>query len=135
MPTPTLCMVLIHWKIKKGREPDFEAKWKTVYKITEREGLIGEFLSRAEKRGASYPYVTWPIVCANLAHEENCTHYINVGLWNSHERFYEEVGKNMKDDKDKEDFEIERRRRVAITAAEWRIGPAQLPSNDSPGTA
>jgi hypothetical protein len=131
---PELSIILIHWKIKKGCEPEFEEKWKTVYTVRNRDGLIGEYLSKVEKRGDIYPYITWPIACANLADEMQCTHYINVGIWNSHARFYEEVGHNMKDDEPPKSFEIERRRRIAITPAEWRRGPAGLPPKDSEGT-
>lgn len=134
MTEGAISAVLIHWKIRKGSEPDFERKWKTEFTVKNRDGLIGEFLSKVERRDATYPYITWPIVCDNLAHEEKCTHYINVGIWNSHARFFEEVGQYMKDEKPISDFEIERRRRVAITAAEWRRGPASLPERDSTGT-
>ena len=134
MTASELSIVLIHWKIKKGREAEFEGKWKTEFTVKNRQGLIGEYLSRVEERGSAYPYITWPIACDNLAHEERCTHYINVGIWDSHQRFFDEVGHNMKDDKDISDFEIERRRRVAITPKEWRRGPEILPDGDSPGT-
>jgi hypothetical protein len=73
-------------------------------------------------------------MCDNLAHEEQCTHYINVGIWNSHARFFEEVGQYMKDEKPSSEFEIERRRRVAVIPAAWRIGPAKVPTDDSDGT-
>jgi len=105
MPDDTMSIVAIHWKVKKGMEGDFEKKWKTVFKVKNREGLIGEFLSKVERRDASYPYITWPIACENLAHEEQCTHYINVGLWTSHERFVQEVGQFMKDERPPENFE------------------------------
>jgi hypothetical protein len=36
----------------------------------------------------------------------------------------------MKDDEPIKGFEIERRRRVAVTPTEWRIGPAKLPGDD-----
>jgi hypothetical protein len=62
------------------------------------------------------------------------THYINVALWSSHERFHEEVGHNMNDDGPIQSFEIERRRRIVVTPTEWRIGPAMLPIADSNGT-
>ena len=87
MAADGISIVLIHWKIKKGSEPEFERKWKTEFTVKNRDGLIGEFLSRVERRDANYPYITWPIACDNLAHEEQCTHYINVGIWNSHARF------------------------------------------------
>jgi hypothetical protein len=134
MTASTLSIVLIHWKIRKGREQDFEELWKAVLTFKNRDGLIGEFLSKVERRDAIYPYVTWPIACANLANEEMCTHYINVGLWSSHARFFEEIGKNMNDDQSIKDYEIERRRRVAVTPVEWRIGAALIPSVDSEGT-
>jgi hypothetical protein len=134
MSNEAISIVLIHWKIRKGSEAEFERKWKTEFVVRNREGLIGEFLSRVERRDSAYPYITWPILCDNLAHEEQCTHYINVGLWSSHPRFFEEVGQYMKDDRPISEFEIERRRRVALAPAEWRRGPADLPKDDSPGT-
>jgi hypothetical protein len=51
MAEASLSIVLIHWKIKKDLAPDFELKWKTVFFIKNREGLIGEFLSKVEHRG------------------------------------------------------------------------------------
>jgi len=126
-----ISVVLIHWKIKQGSETEFEKKWKMELFIRDRNGLIAEFLSKVERRGETFPYITWAIICENLAHEEQCTHYINVGMWNSHARFFEEVGQNMKDDEPIKEFEIERRRRVAITPAEWRRGPGALPQQDS----
>jgi hypothetical protein len=129
-----MSIVLIHWKIKTSQVPDFEQKWKTVYTINNRDGLIGELLSRVERRSQAYPFITWPIACANIADEEKCTHYINVALWSSHKRFHEEVGHNMKDDGDIQPFEIERRRRVVVTPTEWRVGTAPLPTGDSLGT-
>jgi hypothetical protein len=134
MPNETISIVAIHWKIKKGMETEFEQKWRTVFKVGNRDGLIGEFLSKVEHRDAAHPYITWPIQCDDPALEEQCTHYVNVGLWSSHERFFAEVGHLMKDDRPPADFEIERRRRIAITPVEWRRGPAVLPESDSPGT-
>ena len=69
-----------------------------------------------------------------MAIELRCVHYINVTLWASHMQFYEEVGHNVRDDEPIQSFEIERRRRVAITPAEWRGGPARPPGQDSEGT-
>ena len=132
--TADISIVLIHWKIKRGLEPDFEKAWKTEFVIKNRDGLIGEYLSKVEQRDSTYPYITWPIVCENPAHEEECIHYINVGIWNSHEKFFKEVGQYMKDDKPLRDYEIERRRRVTVTPAQWRRGPANLSQQDSIGT-
>jgi len=134
MADAQVSIVLIHWKIKKECVPDFEQKWKTVFTIPNRDGLIAEFLSKVESRDEKHPYVTWPITCENLAHEENCVHYINVALWNSHDRFFEEIGRNMNDDSPIKDYEIERRRRVAVTPTEWRVADGKLPAHDSDGT-
>jgi hypothetical protein len=129
-----ISIVLIHWKIKKELAADFEQSWKTVFTVKNREGLIGEFLSKIERRDQTYPYITWPIICENPDHEENCVHYINVALWNSHQRFFDEVGSYMKDDKPICEFEIERRRRVSVTPTEWRVSTGRLPAEDSEGT-
>jgi heme-degrading monooxygenase HmoA len=48
--TTGISIVLIHWKIKKGREPEFEQAWKTKFLIENRDGLIGEYLSKVERR-------------------------------------------------------------------------------------
>jgi len=45
-----LSIVLIHWKIKKDLAPEFEKKWKVEFTIKNRKGLIGEFLSKVERR-------------------------------------------------------------------------------------
>jgi hypothetical protein len=61
MESAPVSIVLIHWKIKKEFAPDFEKKWKTVFTIPNRDGLIAEFLSKVESKGTKYPYITWPI--------------------------------------------------------------------------
>src|SRR5215207_4961563 len=38
-------IVLVEWKIKKGREAEFLDYWSTQSTIPDRSGLIGEFLS------------------------------------------------------------------------------------------
>lgn len=134
MADAQVSIVLIHWKIKKERVEEFERSWKTVFTITNREGLIAEFLSKVEGKSEKYPYITWPIACENAAHEADCVHYINVALWTSHDRFFDEIGRKMNDDKPIEDFEIERRRRVAVTPVEWRVSDGKLPDHDSDGT-
>jgi hypothetical protein len=127
-------IVLIHWKIKKDRESQFKKDWKVKFKIKNRDGLVGEFLSKVESRSSVYPYITWPIACDNLAHEEQCVHYINVGIWDSHKAFFKETGRHMNDNKPPNKYEIERRRRIAVSAVEWRIGFGKFPSRDSAGT-
>jgi hypothetical protein len=129
-----ISIVLIHWKIKKDLAPEFEQKWKTMFTINNREGLIGEFLSTVERKGGAHPYITWPIACEDPSLEESCVHYINVALWTSHQRFFEEVGHLMNDDQPIRDFEIERRRRVTVAPTEWRVSSACLPAEDSEGT-
>src|SRR5918997_1351339 len=48
-------IVLVEWRIKKGREDEFLEYWSTKATIADRAGLIGEFLSRVEDKN-QYPW-------------------------------------------------------------------------------
>jgi hypothetical protein len=41
MSAEGISIVLIHWKIKKGRDREFLDAWKTIFVIKNRDGLIG----------------------------------------------------------------------------------------------
>jgi hypothetical protein len=127
-----MIVCLIHWKIRKGKEPEFIASWQTKYTVQNRDGLIGEYLSEV-KTNVDYPYITWDFCCDDTANEAGCSHFLNVAIWQSAERFYDEIAKNFNDSRPILDFEIERRKRVLIAPIQWRAGPSALPENDSPG--
>src|SRR3712207_3880516 len=51
-------IVLVEWRIKKGREQEFLDYWSTRATVPDRSGLIGEFLSRVEDR-KQFPWMVW----------------------------------------------------------------------------
>jgi hypothetical protein len=127
-----MIVCLIHWKIRKGLEPKFISAWQTTYTIKNRVGLIGEYLSEV-KTDADFPWITWPIRCANDYNQRHCTHYINVAMWESADRFQAEIAANFNDTMPALDFEIERRRRVLVEPTQWRTGQSRPPTQDSVG--
>lgn len=127
-----MIICLIHWKIRKGMEEKFISSWQTVFTIKNRSGLIGEYLSDV-KSHSEFPYITWPIRCANDYNERHCTHFINVALWESAKRFEEEIADKFNDTNPIADFEIERRRRALVNPIQWRAGPSPVPQEDSLG--
>jgi hypothetical protein len=46
--TASARIVLVEWRIKKGREAEFLKYWSTRATIEDRSGLVGEFLSKVE---------------------------------------------------------------------------------------
>jgi hypothetical protein len=38
-------IVLVHWKVIRGRDGDFKERWRSGLPVNDRTGLIGEFLS------------------------------------------------------------------------------------------
>ena len=49
-PTP-LRIVVVHWKIKPGREAEFLDYWSTRSVVGDRSGLVSDYLSSVEDRG------------------------------------------------------------------------------------
>ena len=51
--------VFHHWRIKEGREADFEAAWKTVTEDGKKAGARGAVLHRCDD-GTYAAYARWP---------------------------------------------------------------------------
>lgn len=115
-------IVVVEWKIKKGRECDFLVYWSTRSTIPNRTGLISEFLSDVDKQ----PWVNW-----NL--DENWTTFYNVGIWRETADFQDQIGKYIDNTRPPLDFEAARRQRVFLEPQAWRIGRTGLPEKDPAG--
>ncbi|HZH51994.1 MAG TPA: hypothetical protein VEZ16_08950 [Microvirga sp.] len=117
-------MVVVEWRIKKGREAEFLEYWSTRSTIPDRSGLIGEFLNRVEDRG-QYPWMVWEF-------DPRWTTFINVGFWREGADFQEQIGRFIDNSRPPMDFEADRRRRVFMAPERWRIGETPFPAADHP---
>jgi hypothetical protein len=116
-----MVIVLIHWRIKPTDEAvaQFFDHWTTTATIADKTDLAGEFLS------APLPAERFPFRVDDLTLGPgglNCRHFLNVALWKSWESFYEQVGKNMNDDRPLEPFEADRRTRIVLEPRHFRLG-------------
>lgn len=120
-PSPGLStrIVLVEWRIKKGREQEFLDYWSTRATVADRSGLVGEFLSRVEDR-TQFPWMVW-----NL--DPRWTTYVNVGIWRSGADFQEQIGRFIDNSRPPLAFEAQRRRRVLVAPERWRTGATPLP--------
>lgn len=117
-------IVLVEWRIKKGREEEFLEYWSTRATIADRSGLIGEFLSRVEDR-KQYPWMVWDL-------DRRWTTFVNVGFWRDGADFQEQIGRFIDNSKPPQAFEAAKRRRVFIAPERWRIGEAPFFNADHP---
>src|SRR5260370_26067535 len=92
-----MIVALIHWRIKPDdtRKNAFLKHWKTKNPITDRTGLIAEFLSDSLKI-AEFPYITWHLDPESFG---NFRSYVTVGLWQDSDAFKEQVAAYFNDDK------------------------------------
>jgi hypothetical protein len=129
--TTDMIAALIHWRIKpdKGSNTAFLKHWKSTNSISNRTGLIAEFLSDSLPI-ASFPYITWRLDAESLGDFKS---YVTVGLWANANAFEQQIATYFNDAKPMLKFEKYRRRRVVFRPIEWRIGQACLPQNDSKG--
>ncbi len=127
-----MIIVLIHWKIVKGREDEFLSDWNTKFTVQNRAGMVGEYMSAVKSR-SDHPYITWPIDCEYPHNAPNCSHFINVSVWESAARFHDEVARHFNDASAPLGYEIERRRRAVIAPVASRRGPSGLPDEDVAG--
>ena len=117
-------IVLVEWRIKKGREDEFLEYWSTQATIGDRSGLIGEFLSRVEDK-KQYPWMVW-----NL--DPRWTTFVNVGFWRDGDDFQQQIGRFINNSKPPLAFEAQKRRRVFVAPERWRIGATPLIISDHP---
>ena len=118
-------IVVVEWKIKKGREAEFLDYWSTRSTIPDRTGLIGEFLSGVEDR-ERFPWINWTL-------DDRWTTFYNVGLWRDRLDFEGQIGKFIDNSRPPQDFEATRRTRVFLAPERWRIGATALPKSDPEG--
>ena len=112
-------IILVEWRIRKGQEQQFLDYWSTRLPISDRSGLIGEFLSGIESR-EQYPWINWDL-------HDQWTTFVNVGLWRAGADFEEQIGRYIDDTRPPLAFEAERRRRVFVAPQRWRMGKTDLP--------
>ena len=122
-------IALIHWRIKPDRVDEFLAHWREKNRITDRSGLIAEFLSDSLKP-SDLPFITWHLDEQSLG---NFRSYVTVGIWADSDAFADQIAKYFNDDNPMLPFEQFRRRRVVFEPVEWRIGESAMPEGDTPG--
>ena len=122
-----MVVVLIHWRIKPTEEAEaaFFCYWKHVATIDDKSSLAAEYLSAP----MSPQEVPFRIDDLTFGHGIlNCKHFINVGIWETWDAFYEQVGKHMNDDAPLQPFEADRRTRTVLLPKQSRVGKWSLPS-------
>jgi hypothetical protein len=122
--TTSTRIVLVEWRIKKGREQEFLDYWSTRATIGDRSGLIGEFLSRVEDR-KQFPWMVWSF-------DPRWTTFVNVGIWRASSDFQEQIGRFIDNSRPPLAFEAQRRRRVFVAPERWRIGGTPFLTQDHP---
>lgn len=128
-PSPSdvgMRLVVVHWKIKPGREAEFLDHWSTRATIEDRAGLLCEFLCSVEDRGR-FPWIILQAL------DSRWTSFFNVGLWRDAAAFQDQIGRHIDDARPPLDFEAERRERVFLSPERWRLGRSALPASDPPG--
>ncbi len=120
--------ILVHWQIKRECQQQFQKYWREDSLVKERQGLIGEFLTKCEPAGSARPWITWELPSSEDSHVAN---YINVGLWSDEQSFLKEISNYFGDDQPIAPFEEARRTRMMLTTCAYRIGGTSLPRQDS----
>ena len=123
-----MIIVLIRWKIKPKMVEDFLEFWRKSAVVSDRSGLIGEFLTEASSP-ADYDWVTWQLTGC----EGKYRSFINVGYWNSAEEFHAQIGKHFVSSSGLKEFEAEPRERAVLKPKCWRMGDGTLPIHHSGG--
>jgi hypothetical protein len=112
-------IVLVHWLIKKGKEPDFEKHWQKMT-IKNDKGLYREILTTPDKNTFDAKFQTFTL------ENPNYTTYINIGIWESLSHFDKAIEEYFPDVKDEsrngktfrtielEDFEFKLRERMVL---------------------
>jgi len=122
-------IVLVEWKIKKGREQDFLDYWSKRATVADRAGLITEFLASPDST-ERWPWINWPTPIAR----PDYTLFYNIGLWRDDAAFQEQVGRFIDPERPALDFEAEKRSRILLAPQRWRAGATSAPQQDSAQT-
>ena len=117
-------IVVVEWRIRKGREEEFIKYWSTQATIADRSGLISEYLSRVESR-EQFPWMVWDF-------NADWTTFVNVGLWREGADFQQQIGRFIDNSKPPMAFEADRRRRVFLAPERWRVGGSPAVETDHP---
>ena len=127
----TMRIVIVEWKIKKGREQEFLDYWAQRSTIPNRDGLIAEFLSGVDSKD-KWPWINW----TGPIDKPGITTYYNIGLWRDGDSFQDQIGKYIDNNRPPLDFEdgTIRRSRVFLAPQRWRAGETSPPRKDSDGT-
>ena len=120
-------IVVVEWKIKKGREQEFLDYWATKSTVPNRSGLIAEFLTGEEDR-ARFPWINWV-----NAESPDYTTFYNIGIWHNADDFMGQIGSHIDNSRPPMPFEADHRHRVFLQPLKWRIGSTGLPSKDAEG--
>ena len=120
-------IVVVEWKIKKGREKEFLDYWATKSTVPDRSGLIAEFMTSEEDRGR-FPWINWV-----NAESPDYTTFYNVGIWHSSNDFINQIGSHIDNARPPMPFEADHRHRVFLQPVKWRIGATGLPDKDATG--
>lgn len=120
--TAAMRIILVEWRIKKGQEGLFLDHWSRRAVVPEREGLIGEFLSRVESP-EDCPWMIWEL-------DQRWTTFVNVGLWRDGAAFDDQIGRFLDNSQPSLPFEAQRRRRVFVAPERWRFGGTPLPVSE-----
>ena len=123
--TADMRITLVEWRIKKGREQDFLDYWSRQATLSDRSGLVGEYLTRLESP-EQFPFAVWEF-------NPRWTTFVNVGIWRSFADYHQQVGRFIDLNRPPLEFEAEPRRRLLMVPARWRVGGTPLGREDSPG--
>ena len=115
-----MLVVVVEWSIIKDREDDFLRYWSEREVIQDRSGLVSEFLSRVRDE-QEIPFMTW-------SQRQDCTTYLNVGIWRDCKSFVDQIGPKLTRNGEKLPFEYEPRRRIFLGPERWRLGGSLLPT-------
>ena len=124
-----MVIVIVHWKIHPHDEARaaFLKFWKESLEISERENLVGEFLSEPlarEKAGFACSVMNTP---ASPKYDS----FFNVGIWRSKDDFEAKVVTPFVTDKPKTmSFEYEYRERMILNPLSVRAGEYPVPTAD-----
>ncbi|MEQ9229434.1 MAG: hypothetical protein RIF46_02045 [Cyclobacteriaceae bacterium] len=128
-------VVIIHWLIKKGKEDDFENRWKSMV-VGEKEGLFREILTKVDHSSDDPKFHTFHL------EDPNYTTYLNIGIWDSLESFDKAIGKYIPKQEEAtegdktvfkivlEEFEFKMRERICLKKVLDRGSKLNWPSPD-----
>jgi hypothetical protein len=99
-----MVLILVKWRITKGREEDFIDYWRGLT-VARGKGLFRELLTQAEDGPPSDKLHTWEFT------DSSYSTFVNVGIWDSAQEFEDAVGQYIGRNKD---FEAEIRERKIL---------------------